>query len=162
VVREDDRWGKKNIAEAVAEDNELSTFGGWVRDGLLPLNSNDLTRYDPVLKALHAQWERFKVSDGILYRKYWTNDKEGDIWQLVAPVGYRNEIMSTAHASVTGGHMGVKKTQMKVAKKTYCVGWSTDVRDFWRRCNVCAKYHRGTTKNRANFKTCALAHHGKE
>jgi len=117
---------------------ELSTFCGWVKDGMLPLSSNDLTRHDPVLKILHAQWERFKVNDGILYRKFWTNDREGDIWQLVAPTGYRKEIMSTAHASVTGGHMGVKKTQTKVAKKSYWVGWSRDVRDFCRSCDVCA------------------------
>jgi len=55
VVGEDDRWGKRKIAEAVAEDVELSTFCGWVKDGMLPLSSNDLTRHNPVLKILHAQ-----------------------------------------------------------------------------------------------------------
>jgi len=34
VVTDDDRWGKKKIAEAVGKDNELSKFGEWVRDGL--------------------------------------------------------------------------------------------------------------------------------
>jgi len=74
-----DRWSKEKIAEVVAQDAELSTFCGWVTDGMLPLPSNDLTRHDPVLKTLHAQWERFKVTDEILYRKFWTNDREGDI-----------------------------------------------------------------------------------
>jgi len=145
AIGDGDRWSKEKIAEVVAEDGELSTFSGWVKDGMLPLSSNDLTRYDPVINTLHAQWERFKVTDGILYRKFWTNDKVGDIWQLVAPAGFRKEIMSTAHASVTGGHMGVKKTQVKVAKQAYWVGWSRDVRNFCRSCDVCAKYHRGTT-----------------
>jgi len=55
VVGDDDRWSKINIAEVVAEDVELSTFCGWVKDGVLPLSSNDITQHDPVLKTLHAQ-----------------------------------------------------------------------------------------------------------
>jgi len=101
AIGDGDRWSMKEIAEAIAKDAELSTFSRWVKDRMLMLSSNDLTRHDPAIKTLHAQWERFKVTDGILYRKFWTNDKEGDNWQLVAPAGYRKEIMSTAHASVT-------------------------------------------------------------
>jgi len=67
--------------------------------------------------------------------------------------------MSTAHASVTGGHMGVKKTQMKVAKQAY---WTRDVRDFCRSCDVCAKYHRGTTKRQGELQNmCVEATYGK-
>jgi len=57
---------------------------------------------------------------------------------MLSPVYYREEIMQTAHASVTGGHMGVKKTQAKVARRAYWVGWTRDVCDFCRRCDVCA------------------------
>jgi len=129
-IGDSDRWSKKEIAEATEKDAELFSFSGWVKDGMLPLPSNDLTRHDPAFKTLHAQWERFIVNDGILYQKFWKNDQDGDSWQLVSPVGYQKEIMSTAHASVTGGHMGVKKVQTKVAKQAYWVGWSRDVRDF--------------------------------
>jgi len=123
---------------------------------MLPLSSNDLTRHDPATKTLHAQWEQFKVTDEILHRKFWTNDKEGDSWQLVLPVGYRKEIMTTAHASVTGRHMGVKKTQTKVAKQAYWVGWSRDIRDFCRSCDICAKYHRGTTKRQGELQNMCV------
>jgi len=88
AVGSGDCWSKEKIAESVAEDAELSTFSRWVTDGMFPLNSSDLTRHDLVIKTLHAQWERYKVNDGILYRKFWTNDREGDTWQLVAPAGY--------------------------------------------------------------------------
>jgi len=59
--------------------------------------------------------------------------------------------MQTAHASVTGGHMGVKKTQKKVAKRAYWVGWTRDVRDFCRRCDICAKYHRGIVRKQGGL-----------
>jgi len=119
TVDEGDRWSKKEIAEATDKDIELTTFVKWLKEGTLPLSGNELARYDPVTKSLHAQWERFKVTEGVLYRKFWSSHQEGASWQLVAPVAYRKEVMKTAHASVSSGHMGVKKTQVKVAKQVY-------------------------------------------
>jgi len=91
-----------------------------------------------------------------MYRRYWQGRGEDDIWQLVSPVDYREEIMQIAHASVTGGHMGVKKTQTKIAKSAYWVGWTRDVRDFCRRCDVCAKYHRGTVKKQGELQNMCV------
>jgi len=109
TLDEGDRWSKKEIAESTKNDAELATFAKCLRDGLLPLTSNELAGHDPATKSLHAQWERFKITEGVLYKKFWSNNQEGESWQLVAPVAYRKEVMRTAHASVTGGHMGVKK-----------------------------------------------------
>jgi len=127
------------MAEATECGPELSLlFVKWLRDGVLLIDSDELIRHDPVTKSLHVQWERFKSKEGVLYRTYWKRNKEAECWQLVLPGKYRVEIMNTAHSSVTGGHMGVKKTQVKVAKKAYWVGWARDVRDFCRRCDACA------------------------
>jgi len=115
------------IAVANEKDNELSIFIRWLKGGLLPIDINDLTRYDPITKSLHAQWERLKLKDGVMHRRYWEGREEEDSWQLVSPIEYSEEIMRTAHASVTGGHMGVKKTQMKVAK-TSVLGWMDERR----------------------------------
>jgi len=46
--------------------------------------------------------------------------------------------------------MGVKKTQVKVAKQAYWVGWSKDV------CDVCAKYHCGATKNQGELQNMCV------
>jgi len=156
TIAEGDRWSKKEIAESTEKNTELATFVKLLQDGLLPLTSNELARHDPATKSLHAQWKRFKVTEGVLYRKYWSNNQEGESWQLVAPVAYCNEVMRTAHASVTRGHMGVKKNQVKVAKQVYWVGWSRDVRDFCRRCDVCARYHRGATKKQGELQNMCV------
>jgi len=39
--------------------------------------------------------------------------------------------------------MGVRKTQLNLAKKAYWVGWANDVRDYCNKCDKCARYHRG-------------------
>jgi len=94
------------IATATEGDLELSLFAGWLKGNLLPVNSDELAHCDPIAKSLHGQWERFKLKDGVIYRRYWEGPEEEDTWQLVAPIAYREEIMRTAHSSVTGGHMG--------------------------------------------------------
>jgi len=120
------------------------------------VDRNVLARHDPITKSLQAQWERAKLSEGVLYRKYWGNNTEAEYWQLVPPVSYREEIMNTAQSSVTGGNMGVRKTQLKVAKKAYLVGWSRDVREFWRKCDACKKYHRVSVKKQEELQNMCV------
>jgi len=42
--------------------------------------------------------------------------------------------------------MGVRKTQSKLAMRAYWVGWTVDVREYSKRCDKCARYHRGGVK----------------
>jgi len=144
------------MAEATAIDPEISLFVSSLRNGMLPVDRNELTRYDPITKSLHAQWERFKLNEGVLYRKYWENHKDAESCQLVPPLEYRTEIINTAHSAVTGGHMGVRKTQLKVAKRAYWVGWSRDVRNFIRRCNACTRYHRGLVRKQGELQNMCV------
>jgi len=101
------------IAVASENDSEMSVFVAWLKRGLLPVGSDELAQHDPITKSIHAQWERFNFNEGMMYRRYWEGRGEDNTWQLVAPIGYREEIMRRAHASVTGGHMGVKKNSLK-------------------------------------------------
>jgi len=156
AIQDESKWTRKELARATACYSEISTFAGWMKDGLLSIDGNELTRYDPVTKSLHAQWERFQWREGVLHRKFWENQKETESWQLVPPVGYRSEIINTAHSSVTGGHMGVRKTQIKVAKRAYWLGWSRDVRDFIRGCDACARYHRGVVRRQGELQNMCV------
>jgi len=58
--------------------------------------------------------------------------------------------------------MGVKKTQVKVAKQVYWVGWYKDVRYFVGAATFAQNIAAAQRKDRANFKTCVWEHHGKE
>jgi len=82
TVEEGDRWSKTMIAAATEKDQELSLFAGWLKESLLPLSSDELAQYDPITKSLHAQWERFNLKEGVIYRRYWEGREEDDTWQL--------------------------------------------------------------------------------
>jgi len=143
------------IAAASDNDTELFLFAGWLKKDLLPIDSDELARHDPITKGLHAQWERFKLIEGVIYRRYWEGREEDDTWQLVSPVDYREEIMQTAHAFVTGGHMGEIKRRSR----------SQNVRIGSGGREMCAIFAGGvvSTRNaiavplrsRVNFRTCA-------
>jgi len=131
------------MEEATRTDAELALFAAWFSEKRLPMDYNQLAEFDSVSKSLHAQWERFSLREGVLYRQHWDNSGNKDMWQILLPVRYRQEAMYSAHQSVSGGHMGVKKTQLKLTMKAYWVGWTVDVRDFCKMCDQCARYHRG-------------------
>jgi len=88
AIKEGNPWSKTEMADTTKRNTELATFVRWIKDNLLPVSSNDLARDDAATKSLHAQWERFMVTEGILYRKFWSNNHEGKSWQLVSPVAY--------------------------------------------------------------------------
>jgi len=78
AVEDVNRWSKSMIAVAYEKYAELSLFTGWLKKGLLLTDSDELTRNDPVTKSFHAQWERFKLKDGVMYCRYWEGSKEED------------------------------------------------------------------------------------
>jgi len=138
VLEEGSKWSKKELAVPTEIDPEIAQFTAWLSARRLQIDGNKLAGYDPVTKGLHAQWERFSVREGVLYRRCWSNGDRADSWQVVLPVCYREEAMESAHQSVSGGHMSIRKTQSKFAMKTYWVGWTVYVRDYCKRCDKCA------------------------
>jgi len=156
VLGEGSRWSKKELAAATEIDPEIAQFSAWMSAKRLPIDGNELAGYDPITKWLHAQWERFSVREGVLNRRYWGNGDRADSWQVVLPVCYREEAMESAHQSVSGGHMGVRKTQSKLAMTAYWVGWTVDVREYCKRCDKCARYHRGGVKKQGMLQTMCV------
>jgi len=146
VLGEGSRWSKKELAAATEIDPEIAQFAAWMSARRLPIDGNELAGYDLITKGLHPQWERFSVREGVLYRRFWGNGDRANSWQVVLPVSYWEEAMGSAHQSVSGGHMGVRKTQSKLAMRAYWVGWTVDILEYCKRCDKCARYHRGGVK----------------
>jgi len=119
------------IAAATETDQELSLFAGWLREGLLPLNSDELAHYDPIIKSLHAQWERFNLKEGVIYRRYWEGRKENYTWQILSSVEYCEE------------------------KRAYWVGGRDTCAIFAGGVTSTRNTTAGQLRNRANSKICA-------
>jgi transposase InsO family protein len=111
------------------------------RDQLIKLQSADptLARYfDRCCDAQESQAVWFNLCNGVLYRFYKLFN--GSISkQVVVPQSLRSRVMSQAHDSLLGGHLGITKTKDRILSSFHWPGIHGDVSRFCQSCDVCQK-----------------------
>jgi hypothetical protein len=79
--------------------------------------------------------------DGTMYRVY--KENQGDygkvVKQIVVPSKYRDRVISLAHESLMGGHLGSKKTLDRITSNFHWPGISNDVHKFCKSCDICQR-----------------------
>jgi hypothetical protein len=149
-----DLWTAQAIADEQAADADV----GPIRS--LMIASTDCPPWDAVAhmseasKSLWRQWPRLKVDNNILYRRF---DKvslssKTVSWQVILPRGRRQQLINLVHSGVNGGHLGRRRTEAGVSRRAYWPAWTSDVRRFLQRCDLCAQYHRGKAPKIAPLK----------
>ena len=93
----------------------------------------------------------FVVKSGILYRIYKHSFVNGGkpVKQVMVAKQLRPRIIEVAHGSIMGGHLGIKKTTVKIESAFYWPGIQGDVTRFCKSCDVCQK-----TVNKGRFRRC--------
>ncbi|RUS85697.1 hypothetical protein EGW08_006573 [Elysia chlorotica] len=91
----------------------------------------------------------FEKKDGIVYRVYNDEIRGGaNVRQVVLPESLRKYVMSVAHDTITGGHLGIKKTREKIMSNFFWPGMYEDVARYCRSCDICQKtVSKGTVQN---------------
>ena len=100
-------------------------------------------------KTLWSLWDQLVVRDGLLYRRWESDNGKTIRWRLVMPEDHRKEVMSELHGGQLSGHLGVRKTEAKVRLRYYWPGIAADIRSFVRCCDVCARRKSPAKKGRA-------------
>ena len=90
-------------------------------------------------RTLWSLWDQLEVRDGVLYRRWESDDGKSTRWRLVLPEKLKNVVLGELHGGVTDGHLGVKKTLAKVKFPYYWPGIAANVRSFIRRCDLCGR-----------------------
>jgi gamma-glutamyltranspeptidase len=82
----------------------------YCRIGALGLTGGDF-RLAHILHFLH-QYSTYslEIKENILCRKWESEDGQTITWQIVIPDKLKASVLQQLHDSVTGGHLGVKKT----------------------------------------------------
>ncbi|GFU24444.1 hypothetical protein TNCV_2264111 [Trichonephila clavipes] len=76
--------------------------------------------------------------NGVLYRKFESEDGKTFRWQLVLPRSRIPEVLKELHGSPTGGHFGVMKTLHRVRER-FCWGKvRADVEQWCKSCDACS------------------------
>ncbi|GFO12893.1 gypsy retrotransposon integrase-like protein 1 [Plakobranchus ocellatus] len=81
----------------------------------------------------------FEKARGIVYRRYQDLGRNVDVKQVVLPKPLRKYVVSVAHDSITGAHLGIRRKKEKVLSNFYWPGVDGDVTRYCRSCDVCQR-----------------------
>ena len=91
------------------------------------------------------------MKNGLLYWKHQETKTGRSSNELVVPKGLRQQVMSVNHESAFSGHLGAKKTEVRMLPNFFWPGLRQDVIRFCHSCDVCQK-----TDKKGNVKKVPL------
>ena len=138
-----DYFQSSQMEQDYSMDPQLSTFHAIFTTSDAQVPWNEVVGLDRITKNLWNQWDRISAVDGVLYRKWTTIDGLNSRWQLIPPKSIQTRLIQIAHTGMTGGHLGIKRTQHQLQLRAYWPGWAEDVVRYCHRCTECTTYHRG-------------------
>ncbi|GFW23497.1 retrovirus-related Pol polyprotein from transposon 412 [Trichonephila clavipes] len=98
----------------------------------------DIAPFHPTTKRYWALWDSLHLRNGVLYRKWESDDGKTFRWQLILPKTRVSTVLKELHGSPTGGHFGGMKTLQKVRERFYWNNVRSDVEKCCRTCDPCA------------------------
>ena len=105
-------------------------------------------KYSTIKKCCDHIWKpiirknyvgEFYKKNGLLYRKHQETKTGRSFNQLVVPKELRRQVMSVNHESAFSGHLGAKKTEVRILPNFFWPGLHQDVIRFCRSCDVCQR-----------------------
>ena len=130
--------GESEIRSAQTADSEIAPLMILLERDTHKPDWDQVASASRVTKLYWAQWEQLRMRDGVLQRRWESNNGYDRQWLSVIPRAKRDSVLSEAHGSVASGHFGIKKTLQRLRKRGYWVGMRRDVQEWCRVCEVCA------------------------
>ncbi|GFU82985.1 retrovirus-related Pol polyprotein from transposon 412 [Trichonephila clavipes] len=87
----------------------------------------DFASFYPTTKRYWALWDSLPLRNGVLYRKWESDDGKTSRWNLILPKTRVSTVLKELRVSPTGGHFGVMKTLQKVREHFYWNNVRSDV-----------------------------------
>ena len=128
----------ENIRKGQDADESLHLVREWVRRGRVPRN-NDLKGCPELAWKLYNQFHSLYLMNDVLCRRFEPTGGDLPFLQQVVPPALVDDVLSSLHSSITGGHLGIAKLLGKVRRRFWWPGFKEDVQLFLRRCVECQK-----------------------
>ena len=144
---------KQLIREEQEKDPVLSKLLVFLKEGTRP-KWDEIVGLSAEFKSLWAQWESLKVDEtGLLVRELVVSLKRVR-YQVVLPQKLISTVMEVMHDSITGGHLGVKRTLASVRLRFYWYRQRESIQLWCQGCTKCAaRKMLGARRHNAHLKT---------
>ncbi|GBM94107.1 hypothetical protein AVEN_237382-1 [Araneus ventricosus] len=125
----EDNWSESDIQNEQLEDSDIRPM---YRPCL-----QEITPESPATKRYWALWGSLHVKDGVLYRKWESDDGSSCRWHLILPKSRIKEVLQETHDNASGGRFGVMKTLRRIRERFYWDHLRADVEKWCRECQIC-------------------------
>lgn len=143
-------WTAADMQSKQEADPNLKQMLLWKWDRAAQLTQQEVQGASKATKSLSAQRNRLQLENGVLYRKWETEDGHGTRLQLVLPQSLVPDVLSALHDAPSAGHLGVAKTVERVRERFY-----------WLACNTMSKTGADSARSaqRGSLPRPMLEHH---
>ncbi|UYV73203.1 K02A2.6-like [Cordylochernes scorpioides] len=148
---EEQHWTGQALRKAQREDRDLLPMINWKESDEKP-SWEDVAPYSPKTKSLWSLWNSLTLRDGVLYRKWESEDGKHESWKLVLPRSHVPLALQEMHSSPTGGHFGIRKTLAKARERFFWPESRGDVEKWCRNCTQCSARKGPTTRSKGKLK----------
>ncbi|GFW60756.1 retrovirus-related Pol polyprotein from transposon 412 [Trichonephila clavipes] len=133
-----DPWSDEKVREDQMADPDIKPLIEFMESSSNKPSWQDISAYSPTTKQYWALWNSLHLRNGVLYRKFESEDGKTFRWQLVLPRSRIPEVLKELHGSPTGGHFGVMKTLHRVRERFFWGKVRADVEQWCKSCDACS------------------------
>ncbi|GBL63530.1 Transposon Ty3-I Gag-Pol polyprotein [Araneus ventricosus] len=132
-----DPWSSCEIQKAQLEDPNIKPILEKKLNSADRPSWQEIAPESPATKRYWALWDSLHLKDGVLYRRWESDNGSSCRWQLILPKSRIPEVLRETHGSASGGHFGVMKTLSKTRERFYWDRLRADVEKWCRECHAC-------------------------
>ncbi|GFW97289.1 retrovirus-related Pol polyprotein from transposon 412 [Trichonephila clavipes] len=146
-----DPWSDESVRKDQLADSEIKPIIEFKDSSDKKPSWQNIAPLHPTTKRYWALWDSLHLRNGVLYRKWESDDGKTFRWQLILPKTRVSTVLKELHGSPTGGHFGVMRTLQKVRERFYCNNVRSDVEKCCRICDPCAARKGPRTRTRGRL-----------
>ncbi|GBL80450.1 Transposon Ty3-G Gag-Pol polyprotein [Araneus ventricosus] len=114
-----DLWSSCEIQKAQLEDSAIKPILEKELNSADRPSWQEIALENPATKRYWALLDSLHLKDGVLYRRWESDDGSSCRWQLILSKSRILEVLRETHDSASGGHFGVMKTLSKTRKRFF-------------------------------------------
>ncbi|GFT32943.1 retrovirus-related Pol polyprotein from transposon 412 [Trichonephila clavipes] len=153
-----DPWSDEKVREDQMADPDIKPLIEFMESSSNKPSWQDISAYSPTTKQYWALWNSLHLRNGVLYRKFESEDGKTFRWQLVLPRSRIPEVLKELHGSPTGGHFGVMKTLHRVRERFFWGKVRADVEQWCKSCDTCSARKGPKIRSRGSCIATMLEH----
>ncbi|GBO45639.1 hypothetical protein AVEN_139022-1 [Araneus ventricosus] len=144
----ENRWSLSEIQKAQLEDPDIRPILKMKLNSADRPSWQEIAHESPATKRYWALWNSLYLKDGVLYRKWESNDGGFYRRQLILLNCRIQEVLRETHDNTSGRHFGVMKTLRKTRERFYWDRLHADVEKWCWECQACGARKGPKTKQR--------------